>query len=116
MATEAEPPPPAAVIVMVAEAVFVPSATEVAVAVTIAGVGVVPGAVYVIAAPDALEAADKVPQAAPLQPAPLSVQLTPVFCVSFCTVAVMFWVPPVCTDANEGCYQRNRRAHLAPGQ
>jgi len=23
---------------------------------------------------------------------------------------------PVCTDANEGCYQRNRRAHLAPGQ
>ena len=23
---------------------------------------------------------------------------------------------PVCTDANEGCYQRNRRAHLAPAQ
>jgi peptidoglycan-associated lipoprotein len=23
---------------------------------------------------------------------------------------------PVCTDANEACYQRNRRAHLAPGQ
>jgi peptidoglycan-associated lipoprotein len=21
---------------------------------------------------------------------------------------------PICTDANEGCYQRNRRAHLAP--
>jgi len=23
---------------------------------------------------------------------------------------------PVCTDASEACYQRNRRAHLAPGQ
>ncbi len=23
---------------------------------------------------------------------------------------------PVCTDANEECYQRNRRAHLAPGK
>jgi peptidoglycan-associated lipoprotein len=23
---------------------------------------------------------------------------------------------PQCTDANEGCYQRNRRAHLAPGR
>jgi peptidoglycan-associated lipoprotein len=23
---------------------------------------------------------------------------------------------PVCTDANEACYQRNRRAHLAPAQ
>ena len=23
---------------------------------------------------------------------------------------------PVCTDANEACYQRNRRAHLAPGK
>ncbi len=23
---------------------------------------------------------------------------------------------PICTDANEGCYQRNRRAHLAPAQ
>ncbi len=23
---------------------------------------------------------------------------------------------PVCTDADEGCYQRNRRAHLAPGK
>ena len=23
---------------------------------------------------------------------------------------------PVCTDANETCYQRNRRGHLAPGQ
>ena len=23
---------------------------------------------------------------------------------------------PACTDANEGCYQRNRRGHLAPAQ
>jgi hypothetical protein len=44
----------------------------------------------VIAVPEALEVADKLPQAAPLQPAPLSVQLTPLFCASFCTVAVMF--------------------------
>jgi peptidoglycan-associated lipoprotein len=23
---------------------------------------------------------------------------------------------PICTDATEACYQRNRRAHLAPAQ
>jgi peptidoglycan-associated lipoprotein len=23
---------------------------------------------------------------------------------------------PVCTDADESCYQRNRRAHLIPAQ
>ncbi len=45
MATEAEPPAPTAAIVIVAEAVFVPSATEAAVAVTVAGVGAVAGAV-----------------------------------------------------------------------
>lgn len=50
-----------------------------------------------IAAPDALEAADSVPQAAPVHPAPLSVQVTPLFCASCCTVAVRFWVFPACT-------------------
>ena len=44
MATEAEPFT-TAVMVIVAEAVFVPSVTEVAVAVTAAGVGTVAGAV-----------------------------------------------------------------------
>ena len=37
------------------------------------------------------------PQAVPLQPAPESDQLTPLFCESFCTVAVKFCVPPVAT-------------------
>ena len=45
MATEAEPPPTTEVMVITAEAVFVPSLTEVAVTVTPAGVGTVTGAV-----------------------------------------------------------------------
>ena len=48
--------------------------------------------------PEALEVADSMPQAAPLQPAPESVQVTPLFCGSFCTVAVKLWVCPVCRD------------------
>jgi hypothetical protein len=59
------------------------SAAEVAVKVTVAGLGTLPGAVYVIAVPDALEVEESVPQAAPLQPAPESVQVTPLFCASF---------------------------------
>jgi hypothetical protein len=51
-----------------------------------------------MAAPEALEVADKAPQVAPLQPAPVSVQLTPLFCASFCTVAVILLVWPVGTD------------------
>jgi hypothetical protein len=46
--------------------------------------------------------ADKVPQDAPLQPAPFNVQLTPLFCASFCTVALILWVCPVCTEAAVG--------------
>src|SRR5580704_5862478 len=80
IATDAEPPPPAAVMVIVAEAVFVPSATDIAVTATAAGVGRFAGAVYVTVAP---AAADRVPQAAPLQPAPVRVQCTPLFCESF---------------------------------
>jgi hypothetical protein len=34
-------------------------------------------------APDALEVEESVPQAAPLQPAPEIVQVTPLFCASF---------------------------------
>ena len=55
-----------------------------------------------IAAPELLEIAESVPQAAPLQPEPERVQLTPLLCESFCTVAVKVCVWPVCTDALVG--------------
>ena len=42
------------------------------------------------------------PQAEPLQPAPVSVQLSPLFWLSCCTVAVMLWVSPVCTETAVG--------------
>jgi hypothetical protein len=73
--------------VIVAAAVFVPSATDAAVSVTEAGVGTAAGAVYVIGVPEALVAAESVPHVAPLQPPPDSVQLTPLFPASFATVA-----------------------------
>ena len=66
-----------AVTVIVAAADLEGSATDVAVRVTVAGLGRVAGAVYVIAVPDALLATDRVPHVAPLQPAPDSVQFTP---------------------------------------
>jgi hypothetical protein len=91
-----------AVTVIVAAADFVVSVTEVAVNVTVAGEGTLPGAVYVMPVPDALEAADSVPQAAPLQPFPDSVHVTPLFCESFCTVAVNGCIAPVCTLALVG--------------
>ena len=75
-------------IVITAAAVFVPSATDVAVSVTLAGLGTDAGAVYVIATPDALLVAESVPQVAPLQPAPESAQVTPLFALSLATEAV----------------------------
>jgi len=81
---------------MIAVCDFVVSETEVAVSVTVAGLGTLPGAVYVIATPEALAAADKVPHVAPLHPAPDKVQVTPRFCRSFVTVATNVLVP---TDA-----------------
>jgi hypothetical protein len=83
-----------AVIAIVAMADFVPSATEVAVTVIVAGVDMVGGAVYVTAAPDALDAGDTLPHAAPLQPDPETVQVAPLFCGSFDTVAVKACAPP----------------------
>ena len=74
--------------VMVALAVTRESVTEVAVSVTVPGVGAAEGAVYVMGAPEELEEAERVPQAAPVQPEPESVQVTPWFCVSFWTVAL----------------------------
>jgi hypothetical protein len=76
------------VTVIVAEADFVPSATEVAVTVTVAGVGTAAGAVYVTPTPDALEVVESVPHVAPLQPVPETFQVTPLLCESFATVAV----------------------------
>ena len=64
---------------MVAAAVLLVSVTDLAVSVTTAGAGTLAGAVYVIAAPEALDVADSVPQVAPEQPAPVSVHVTPLF-------------------------------------
>jgi hypothetical protein len=85
----------AALSVMVAEADLLASDTEVAVSVTVAGVGTLAGAVYVMEMPDALLLAESVPQVAPVQPAPVSDQLTPLFCASFVTVAEKGFVPPL---------------------
>jgi hypothetical protein len=81
------------VIVMVAVANLVGSDTEVAVSVTVGGVGTFAGAVYVTAAPDALAGAT-VPHAAPTQPAPDNAHVTPLFAGSFATVAVKLAVEP----------------------
>lgn len=56
-----------------------------------------------MAAPEALELADSVPQPAPEQPAPDRLQVTPLFWESLVTVAVKLCVPtPACTLAVEG--------------
>lgn len=82
---------------IVVAAVFVTSATEVAVTVTVAGLGTVLGAVYVTGAPLALLDGNTLPHAAPVQPAPDTAQVTPLFAESFVTVAVNGWVCPTCT-------------------
>lgn len=51
------------------------------------------------ATPDALEIAESVPQAAPVQPAPDSAHVTPLFPESFATVAVNVIVFATCTEA-----------------
>lgn len=48
------------------------------------------------------EVAESVPQAAPLQPGPVSAQVTPLFCLSFCTVAVKLCICPVCSETRSG--------------
>ncbi len=55
-----------------------------------------------MAAPDALDVLETVPHAAPLQPAPESVQFTPLFCGSFCSKAVKFCDPVAGTVAVVG--------------
>ena len=66
----------AATTVTVAVADFVVSPTDVAVTVTVAGLGTAGGAVY-------LPVASTEPQAAPVQPAPDTLQVTPLLPVSF---------------------------------
>jgi hypothetical protein len=92
----------AAVIVIVAVADFVPSATEVALSVTFAGLGTTAGAVYVTPAPEALEFAERVPHVPPLHPEPASVQFTPLAALSLATVAVNVAVCPACTEGVAG--------------
>jgi hypothetical protein len=53
----------------------------------------------VMAAPDALLAAESVPHAAPLQPVPDNAQVTPLFCESFATVAAKVVAVPTATLA-----------------
>lgn len=53
--------------------------------------------------PEALEFADKVPQARPEQPEPERLQVTPLFCASLFTIAANCFVPtPTCRLAVAG--------------
>ena len=88
-----------AVTVIVADADFVPSATDVAFSATVAGAGTNAGAVYVT---EVVVTFVSVPQLAPEQPVPESAHVTPLFCESFCTVAVKPAVVKTCTDVDVG--------------
>ena len=81
---------PATVTVIEAVAFLLESLTDVAVSVTVEGLGKDAGAVYVMAAPEALETEESVPHAAPLQPVPDNDQVTPFACGSLATLAVKF--------------------------
>ena len=85
---------------IVADADFVPSLTEVAVSVTVAGLGTAAGAVYVTAAPDALLVGDNAPH--PFAVAHDAAHVTPFAAVSLLTFAVKLCVPFVATAAVVG--------------
>jgi hypothetical protein len=89
-----------AVTVTVADADFVPSVTDVAVSVTVAGLGTFAGALYVIAVPGALVVADNVPH--PFAVAQDAAQVTPFAALSLLTVAVKLCAALVGTDAVGG--------------
>src|ERR1700684_2348868 len=91
---------PPDVTVIVSDGDFVPSLTDVAVSVNVAGLGTASGAVYVTAAPDALLNADKDPQ--PPAVAHDAAHVTLFTAVSLLTVAVKLCVPFVATDAVVG--------------
>jgi len=89
--------------VAVAEAETVVSATEVATIVTFAFSGTLTGAVYVAAVPLEVVAGAMVPQPGEHDvPLCVSVQLTPLLPASFVTVAVNCWVPVTGTLAVAG--------------
>ena len=81
--------------VIVAVADLVESVTEVAVTVTVAGFGAEPGALYLVAAPLAVDADEKLPHGEPPQ---LTVQLTPALAVSLLTMAVRLVLVPASSD------------------
>ena len=76
--------------VIVTLADFVGSATEVAVRVTVAGLGTLAGARYVTELDVAFKS---VPQVLPLQPLPDIAQVAPSLCTSFVSVATKFCDP-----------------------
>ena len=81
--------------VMVAEADFVESVTEVAVIATVAGLGAVVGAVNLVAAPLAVVAVEKLPHCELPQ---VTDHLTPAFALSLLTTAVRLMVAPASAD------------------
>ena len=97
--TETEIGDEAAVTVIVADADFVPSDTEVAFSVTVAGAGTAAGAVYVA---EVVVTFVNVPHAAPAHPVPERDHVTPLFCESFCTAAVKAAVVETSTDVDVG--------------
>jgi hypothetical protein len=72
--------------VIVADADFVPSVTDVAISATVAGLGTAAGAVYVTAVPEALVVADNDPQ--PFAVVHDNAHVTPFAVLSLLTVAV----------------------------
>ncbi len=82
-------------IVMVAEADFVESVTEVAVIATVAGLGAEVGAVNLVAVPLAVEAVEKLPHCELPQ---VTDHVTPAFALSLLTTAVRLMVEPVLVD------------------
>ncbi len=89
----------AAVTVIVADADFVLSATDVAFSVMVAGVGTDAGAVYVA---DVVVTFVSVPHVAPEQPVPERDHVTPLFWESFCTAALKFAAVETCTESVVG--------------
>jgi hypothetical protein len=86
------------VMVIFAGADLAASVTEAAVNVTDGFAGALEGPVYRMGAPEALEVAESVPQPGEqFPPDCVSVQVTPLFCESFCTMAVKSSIALNCT-------------------
>jgi hypothetical protein len=81
--------------VMVAVADLVESVTEVAVTVTVAGLGAPAGALYFVAAPLPVEEEEKLPHGEPPQ---FTLQVTPALALSLVTMAVRLVLVPASSD------------------